>query len=137
MAGPCNCASNRRQIAHNWWLLLVTLIVRLDFLNISSIGVEESDEISSEARSQGITAQNCFKLAQKTEGINNVGDIFEFALNILLEHGLDVRDLNVEFNEITVKSVFLVVEETVVLALELGDVSIEFNVEISDVETML
>ena len=41
MARPGDSTSHRRQVADNWWLLLVLLVVVLNLLNLVSVLVEE------------------------------------------------------------------------------------------------
>ena len=49
MAGPCDGTGNRGQVTHHWGLLLVTLVVILDLLDLLSVLLEEVVVFSLEA----------------------------------------------------------------------------------------
>lgn len=69
--------------------------------------------------------QDALELSEKAERIDNAGYASERLVDVLLEESLDVADINVEFDEITIKAVVTVLEESVVLVLEFGYVALE------------
>jgi len=69
--------------------------------------------------------QNALELSEEAERIDNAGYASERLVDVLLEESLDVADVNVEFDEVTIKAVVTVLEESVVLVLEFGYVALE------------
>ena len=77
--------------------------------------------------------EDALKLAEESEGDNQVSDVGELLVNVSSEVGLYVRDINVEFDEITVELVVTVLQESVVLSLEFLDITGKFVNNVADV----
>jgi hypothetical protein len=122
---PGDGSRDGRQVTDNWWLLLVLLVVVLDLLNLVSVLLEEQVVFGLEAILERRSVEDALELAEETERVNNVGNVGEVLVDVVLEEGLNVRDVDVKFDEITVEAVVTVFEETMVLRLELLDVSSE------------
>ena len=77
--------------------------------------------------------EDALKLAEESEGDNQVSDVGELLVNVSSEVGLYVRDINVEFDEITVELVVTVLQESVVLSLEFLHITGKFVNNVADV----
>jgi hypothetical protein len=133
MARPGDSAGDRGQISHNWWLLLVLLVIVLDLLDLVTVLLEEQVVLGLEAVLERRSVEDALELAEESEGDNQVGDVGELLVNVVSEVSLDVGDVNVEFDEISVELVVTVLQESVVLALELLDIRGEFVNNVADV----
>ena len=125
VARPGDGTRNGRQVTHHWWLLLVTLVVILDLLDLLTVLLEEVVVLGLEARFERVSVENALEFSEETERVNNGSDAGERLVDVLLEEGLDVRDVDVELNKVAVESVVSVLQKSVVLVLELGDVALE------------
>jgi uncharacterized membrane protein len=63
MARPGDGARDRRQISHNWGLLLLLLVVILDLLNLVSVLLEEQVVLRLEAVLERRSVQDALKFA--------------------------------------------------------------------------
>lgn len=64
MARPSDSTSHRRQIAHNWGLLLVLLVVVLDLLNLISVLVEKQRVLGLKAVLERRSVEDALELAE-------------------------------------------------------------------------
>ena len=62
MARPGDSTGHGRQVTHNWWTLLVTLVVVLDLLDFSAVLGKEKVILRLESILKRVTVQDAFKL---------------------------------------------------------------------------
>jgi hypothetical protein len=125
VARPGDSAGYGRQVTDNWWLLLILLIVVLDLLDLVSVLVEQESVFRLKTVLEGRSVQDALELAEQEERVRNVSNVREVLVDVLLEEGLNIRNINVELNEVSVKLIVSVLEELVVLALELLNIILE------------
>ena len=125
MARPGDSTGDRGQVSNHWWLFLVSLIVILDLLDLLTVLLEQVVVLGLEAGFERVSVENALEFSEETERINDGGDAGERLVDVVLEEGLDVGDIDVELNKVTVESVVSVLQESVVLVLELGHVLVE------------
>jgi hypothetical protein len=114
VARPGDGTSDGRQVTYNWWLLLVSLVVVLDLLDFRSVGLEERLVLLLKVLSQGTSVEDSLELTEESEGVDDVGLGIKVVVDVVLEHGVDIGDIDVEFDEITVKAIFVVGQKLVV-----------------------
>jgi hypothetical protein len=54
------------------------------------------------------------ELTEESEGVDDVGLGIKVVVDVVLEHGVNIGDIDVEFDEITVKAIFVVGQKLVV-----------------------
>ena len=126
VARPGDSTGHGRQVTHNWWTLLVTLVVVLDLLDFSAILGKEKIIFSLKSILKRVTVQDAFKLPQKSQTVNNIRDISEVLVNIFLQLSLNVGNIDVELYEISVETVIFILKETMGFSLELADITFEY-----------
>ena len=125
MARPGDGTGYGGQVTHDGWALLVTLVVVLDLLDLSAVLGKEKVIFGLEAILERVAVEDRLEFSEKSQTVNNIGDVGEVLINVFLQLGLNVRNIDVELNKVTVKTVILVLEQAVSLALELDNVSVE------------
>jgi hypothetical protein len=69
--------------------------------------------------------EDSLELAEESQGVDNVGLGIKVVVDVVLEHGIDIRDIDVEFNEITIEAIFVVSQKLVVQSLEVLNTTVE------------
>ena len=75
--------------------------------------VEESTVLVLEAVLEVVSVEDAAEFAEQTQRVLNVGWVHEVGIDVGGQLGLDTGHVHVEFDEITIKGVVLVVEERV------------------------
>lgn len=69
--------------------------------------------------------EDALEFTEQLKGLLNVLGLLELVLNVLLKLSLDLRNIDVEFDEVTIKQVLVVIKELVVLLFEPIDSVVE------------
>jgi hypothetical protein len=69
--------------------------------------------------------ENALKFAEEQERVRNIGNVREVLVDVFLEEGFNVRNINVELNEVSVELVVSVLKKLVILSLKFVDESLE------------
>lgn len=125
MARPGDATRNNRQVSYNRWVRLVFVVLILDALKFRLVVNENRVVFLVKASLKILSVEDALELTEQLKGFLNVLSLLELIFNVLLKLSLDGTDMNVEFNEVTIEQILVVVEELVVLFLELGDEVVE------------
>lgn len=86
--------------------------------NFLEIAVEQCLVFFLQVVLQVISVQDALKLAEKLQGVIDVGDYSKVVIDVALQRSLDIGHVDVELNKITVKGVVVEVKQLVVLLTE-------------------
>jgi len=121
MPRPCDVARNWRQIARDGGVLLALLINILNLLKLRAVVHENDIELRLQVTLERIALENALEAAEHLERPVNGSDGLERHVNERLQVLLQLANLYVELNIVTVKFVVLKVQKVVALALEILD----------------
>jgi len=101
------------------------LILVLYLMDLKSVVVEENSVLWGQTVSKVISLEDSLEFSEEFQWVFNAGNNLEVLVNVLLEFGFNGWNINVEFDEVSIKCVVCVVKELVVLLLEGIDISVE------------
>lgn len=133
VSGPGDGSGNSWQVPHNLWVALELLVLLLNSVDLGSVLSEQDSVLGVQAILQVVSMEDRFELSEKLEGVFNGGDLLEVLVNVVLELDLNLGHINVEFDEISVEGVLVVVKKFVLLVLELLHIGVEGGDDWGDV----
>jgi len=121
MARPSDASGDGWQVSHDGRVCLVLSVAFFDLLEDLRIVLQKDFVLLVAILSEHRALQNVAEFAEKLEGVFNVRNVIEIAIDVIAEINFDLRDLNVEFDVVLVKQTILVVEKFVIFLLEFLD----------------
>lgn len=89
VTGPGNAARNSWQVANNWWVALVLVVLLLNRDDLHLVVLEENGVLLGQVGAQVVTVNDGLELAEELQVLFDVVDDFEVLVNVLLESGLN------------------------------------------------
>lgn len=81
------------------------MILILDLVNFDTIVLEQDGVFGVQSVLQVISVEDTLEFSKEVQGSLDVSDNLEVLVNVLLEFSLNRRNINLEVDEISIKSV--------------------------------
>ena len=110
MSRPNDAACSCGQVSYHRWVLLILLILFLDLSDRQTVLVKQDLVLGSQRVFEVVSSKNGLEFSQKLERIFDACNSIKVLVNVLLEFCLCRRNIDIEFNEISIKGVASVVK---------------------------
>ena len=132
MTGPGDGARHDGQVAYNGRVVGLLFVLLFYLGDKTRVLIEENNILAVETGLKIFAGEDGAELAEQAQGVLNVNDVLEVAIDVTSQFSLNTGYINVELHEVTVKCVVSVVKQRVIdLAAE------RVNVDVKSVDDWL
>jgi hypothetical protein len=125
MAGPGDRARDSGEIADKGRRLAAFAVEVLNLADLVGVVVKEESVFLLKVVAEVLALQDAMELAEKLEGVLNVGDVLKVGIDVVLELGFNSGYISLKLNKITIESVVVELKKLVVLLLEASNSLVE------------